>query len=119
MLYITRSRYKESVTAADLPKYNKAIATEILPAIQQVEGVRSAQGYTSIAGELVFVLEIQDMATVDRILTNPGTKAAMAKIYDATVRTGGEVMYDLAQWQGLYGGAPGPAAENLVAFTGN
>ena len=103
MLYITRSRYKESVTAADLAKYNHILDTAVLPALQQVTGVRTVQGYNSIAGELVLVLEIQDMATVDRILADQGVKAGMAQLYDALVRVGGEVMYDRPQWQGLYG----------------
>jgi len=103
MLYVTRNRYKESVTAAELAGYNKVIDTEIIPALQKVGGVRSVQIYNSITGELVFVVEIQDMATVDRILADQGTKAALAKIYDAIVRVGGEVMYDRPQWQGIYG----------------
>ena len=37
MLYITRNRYKESVTANNLPDINKLIDTEIIPAIENVD----------------------------------------------------------------------------------
>jgi hypothetical protein len=64
---------------------------------------RSAQAYNSINGEVTFVLDIQNMATVDRILADPGTRAGMAWAYDLLVRTGGEVLYDRPAWQRLYG----------------
>ncbi len=103
MLYITRNRYKESVTAQNIPDINKLIDTEIIPAIENVDGVKSATAFNSITGEITFILDIQDLATVDRILTNPGTRAALGKIYDVMVRTGGEVLYDRPKWEGLYG----------------
>jgi hypothetical protein len=103
MLYITRSRVKESVTGEQLAEINRRIDTEAIPAIKQVEGVRSVQAYNSIAGEVTFVLDIANMATVDRILADAGTRAGMAWVYDLLVRTGGEVLYDRPAWQGLYG----------------
>ena len=103
MLYITRNRYKESVKSEDLSKINKLIDTEIIPALEKVEGVRSAHAYNSIAGELTFVLDTQDMATVDRILADPGLKAVMGKLFNVLVCIGGEVLYDRQRWEGLYG----------------
>ena len=55
------------------------------------------------AGEVTFVLDIQDLATVDRLISDAGCKAVFNQLYDYTVRTGGEVLYDRAVWQGLYG----------------
>ena len=103
MLYVARNRLKESVTGAQLGEVNRLIDAEAIPAIEKVEGVRSVRVYNSINGDLTFVLEIQDMATVDRILADPGTKAGMARLFDLTVRIGGEVLYDRPAWQGLYG----------------
>ena len=103
MLYISRSRVKESVAAEQLSEVNKLIDTEIIPAVVKVEGVRSAQAYNSIAGELTFVLDIQDLATIDRLLADPGCRAVFGEIYAYLVRTGGEVLYDRPVWQGLYG----------------
>ena len=103
MFYITRNRYKEFVKASDLLEINKLLDTEIIPTINKVEGVRSSTAFNSITGEVVFVLDIQNLATVDRILSDPNLKPVMGKIYDVFVRTGGEVLYDRPQWQGLYG----------------
>ena len=105
MLYVTRSRYKDAVKARDLLEINKLIDTEIIPAVEKVEGMRSAQAYNSIAGEITFVLDVQDLATVDRILADPGCKAVLGKMLDFVVRTGGEVLYDRPTWQGLYKGS--------------
>jgi hypothetical protein len=52
---------------------------------------------------LVFLIDIENLATVDRILIDPGCKQALGQIYDAIVRIGGEVLYDRPQWQGIYG----------------
>jgi len=103
MLYITRSRYKESVMASNIPDINKLFDTEIIPAIEKVEGVQSVKAYNSITGEVNMVMDIQNLATVDRIMADPGVRAIAGKIYDVLARTGGEVLYDRPQWQGLYG----------------
>ena len=103
MLYITRNRVKESVKSEHLSGVNKLVDTEIIPAVEKVEGVRSAQAYNSITGELTFVLDMQDLATIDRLLADPGCRAVFGKMYENLVRTGGEVLYDRPVWQGLYG----------------
>ena len=105
MLYITRSRVKESVRSAQLARINKLIDTGIIPIVEKVEGVRSAKAYNSIAGEMTFVLDIQDLATVDRILADARCRAVFGRLQDDLVRTAGEVLYDRAAWQGLYGKA--------------
>ena len=103
MLYVTRGRYKESVKGEDLLEINKFTDTELIPAVEKVEGVRSAQAYNSITGELTFVLDIRDLATIDRLLADPGCKAVLGKTLAFMVRTGGEVLYDCPLWQEMYG----------------
>ena len=103
MLYVTRSRVKESLKSEDLSEVNKLIDTEIIPVVGKVEGVQSAQAYNSITGEVTFVLDIQDLATIDRLLADAGCRAVFGRLYDYLVRTGGEVLYDRPTWQGLYG----------------
>lgn len=103
MFYITQFRYKESVSATGLAEANKYIDTELLPAAKAVQGVRSAQSYNSISGEVVSILEVENLATIDRVLADPGCHAAFAKLHAYFARSGGEVLYDRATWQGLYG----------------
>lgn len=103
MLYITRSRYKESTTAQDVVALNKLIDDELIPALEKVEGVTSAQAYNSISGEIAFILEIQNMATVDRILADQSLNTVLVKAMDKLNRSGGEVLYDRPRWQGMYG----------------
>ena len=103
MLYITRNRVKESVKSEHFAKVNKLVDAEIIPAVEKVDGVRSAQAYNSITGELTFLLEMQDLATIDRLLADPGCRAVFGKMSEYLVRTGGEVLYDRPVWQGLYG----------------
>ena len=105
MLYITRSRIKESIKASQLPEINKLIDTEIIPAVEKVDGVRSVTAYNSITGELTIVLNIENLATIDRVTADARCRASLGKWSDYTVRTGGEVLYDRAVWQGLYGKA--------------
>ncbi len=103
MLYITRSRYKERVEAGQLAEINQLIDGEILPAIQRVEGVRSAQAYNSITGELTIVLDLENLATVERILGDSSVQAVLGKVLKYLVRVGGEVLYDRPLWQSAYG----------------
>ena len=102
-MYITRSRYKESIKAENIPEINKLLDNEIIPAIEKVEGVQSAKAYNSITGEVNLVMEMDDLATVDRIMADPGMRAVAGKIYNVFVRTGGEILYESPKWQGLYG----------------
>ena len=103
MLYMTRFRVKESVQAEHLADINTLIDAEINPAIEKVTGVRSVHTYNSINGDVTWVLDIQDMATIDRILADPGSKAVLGKVLAYLVRIGGEVLYDRPTWQGAYG----------------
>jgi hypothetical protein len=103
MLYITRNRIKENVGPKDLGAINRFIDEELVPAVTKVEGVRSAAAYNSITGEVTFILDIQDLATIDRVLADKGLATIFGKLMKDLVRTGGEVLYDRPTWQGLYG----------------
>jgi hypothetical protein len=103
MLYIVRVRMKESTTGADIGPLNKLLDTELLPALASVDGVNSAEGYNSITGEIVVLLDIENTGTVDKLLSNSAVAAATGKWLELAVRSGGEILYDRPAWQGLYG----------------
>jgi hypothetical protein len=103
MLYLIRTRMKESSTGADINNLNRVIDDEVAPALMKIEGVRSVEAYNSITGELVMLLEIENLAAVDRTLSDPGVAAVAGKWLAVAVRTGGEILYDRPAWQGLYG----------------
>ena len=103
MLYIIRTRMKESSTGADINALNRTIDAEVVPALTRIDGVRSAEAYNSISGELVMLLDIDNLAAVDRTLADPGVAKVAGKWLALAVRTGGEILYDRPAWQGLYG----------------
>ncbi len=103
MLYTTRFRLKESLTPKDMVEVNRLIDTKIIPAANNVEGVRSSASYQSSNGELIMILDVADLATVDRILADKGCQAVFGEFYAHSVRTGGEIFFDRPAWQALYG----------------
>ena len=105
MLYITHNRLREAFKGEAIGQVNRLIDTEVIPALLKVEGVRSVQAYNSIAGEVTFVIDIQNLATVDRMLADPGARPALGKAMGYLVRTGGEVLLDRPSWQQTYGSA--------------
>ena len=103
MLYTVRFRLKESLLPKDMVDLNRRIDTKIIPAATAVEGVQSMTGYQSINGELVLILDIANLATVDLILADKGCQAVFGELYALTMRTGGEILFDRPAWQALYG----------------
>jgi hypothetical protein len=103
MFYSVRFRVKESLSSEEAARVHEVLDTQVIPAALQVEGVRSFIVQQSSNGELVALLDIQDLATVDRILADSGCRAAFGAFYRLTVRTGGEILFDRPQWQRLYG----------------
>ena len=69
MLYTTRFRLKESLTPKDMVEVNRLIDTKIIPAANNVEGVRSSACYQSSNGELIMIL---DVATWPHRRSHPG-----------------------------------------------
>ncbi|MEZ4521360.1 MAG: hypothetical protein R3A46_06935 [Thermomicrobiales bacterium] len=103
MLYIVRGRMKESTTGADIGPINKTLDTELIPALERVQGVNSAEAYNSITGEIVVIIDIENAGTVDRILGDASVGSSVGKWLELATRTGGEILYDRPAWQGLYG----------------
>jgi hypothetical protein len=100
---MTRSRSKERIGPGDLAGINRQLDTEVLPAVARVQGVRSVQAYNSITGELVFILDVENLATIDRLTADTEVAAALSRLMANLVRTGGEVLFDRPTWQGIYG----------------
>jgi hypothetical protein len=103
MLYVTRSRPKETVGPEQLVEINRLLDTELFPAFRNVQGVRSIQAYNSINGDLVVLIDIENLSTIDRALADCGVAPVTRKLTSLLVRIGGEVLYDRPAWQGLYG----------------
>lgn len=102
MMYVTRFRIKESLGPDGLVEVNRMLDTAVIPAVLNVAGVNTCDVYQSNNGELVLLLDADNMATVDGIMTDSGCRAAFGKFYALTVRTGGEILFDRPAWQALY-----------------
>jgi len=61
-----------------------------IPVLKKVEGVRSTQGYNSITGDLVFIMEIENMATIDRVMADPGVAGIICRGGGAPVGSVGD-----------------------------
>lgn len=106
MLGTTRFRLKESLMPTYKVDVSRLIDTKIIPAANKVKGVRSSACYQSSNGELVMILDVADLATVDRILADKVCQAVFGEFYAHSVRTGGENLFDRPAWQALYGKSP-------------
>lgn len=103
MLYTTRFRVKESVTPAESGEVHRVLDTKVIPAVLKVEGVNAFDVYQSNNGELVGLVNIDNLAAVDSILVNPGCRAVFGEFAALTMRTGGELLFGRPAWQALYG----------------
>ena len=103
MMYVTRFRIKESLGPDGLAEVNRMLDTEVIPAGLNVAGVNTFDVYQSSNGELVALLDVDNLAAVDAILADAGCRAAFGKFYALTARTGGEILFDRPAWQALYG----------------
>ena len=104
MIYLVRLRLKDSATVADLPTINKLI-DEAISVIEQIQGVRAARAYNSFHGEIVFILDIENLATIDRALATREVGEAAARFRQWTTTVGpGDVMFDRGPYQALYAG---------------
>ena len=81
MLHSTRFRAKESLSAQDAANVHQILDAKVIPTALEVEGVRSFIVQQSSNGELVALLDIKDLATVDRILADEGCRASFGEFY--------------------------------------
>ena len=103
MIYVVRQRYKEHVKAEDFPKVNQVIDESVIPAMEKIAGVRSVRAFNSLGGEVILLVEIDELAAIDRALVDEEYGRIASKMFDYMVRVGGEVWYDRTAWQGCYG----------------
>jgi hypothetical protein len=103
MVFVVRNRYKEWVKPEDFPKVNRLIDEGVIPAMEKVQGVRSVRAFNSFAGEIVILVEIDELAAIDRALVDREYGRIASQIFDYMVRVGGEVWYDRRSWEGCYG----------------
>ena len=103
MIYVVRWRFKESLAASDLGAVNALLDREVFPALTRVPGVRGVQAYQALNGELVMLLDVEGLAAIDRALADRAYGQVASKLFTYLVRTGGEVWYDRAAFEGCYG----------------
>lgn len=103
MIYVVRQRYKEHVRPADYPKINQVINEGVIPSMEKIQGVRSVRAFNSLAGEVILLVEIDELAAIDRALADDEYGLIAAKMFDYMVRVGGEIWYDRDAWEGCYG----------------
>ena len=66
MIYVVRSRYKESMKPEDFAKVNRLIDEGIIPAMEKIKGVRSVRAFNSFGGEIIMAVEIEELAAINR-----------------------------------------------------
>jgi hypothetical protein len=103
MIFVARNRYKESVKPEDFSKVNRLIDEKIVPAMERIRGVKSVRAFNSFGGEIVILVEIEELAAIDRALVDEAFNKEAAAMFDYMVRVGGDIWYDRASWQNCFG----------------
>ena len=106
MIYVVRNRYKESLKPEDFPKVNNLIDQRIIPAMERVKGVRSVRAFNSFGGEIILLVEIEELAAIDRALVDEEYNRIASEMFDYMVRVGGDVWFDRKSWERCYGHQP-------------
>jgi len=104
MIYVVRNRYKESLKPADFRKVNDLLDNNIIPSMERIKGVRSMRAFNSFGGEIVLLVEIDELAAIDRALVDAEYNRIASGMFDYMVRVGGDVWFDRGSWQQCYGG---------------
>jgi hypothetical protein len=103
MIFVVRNRYKESLKPEDFAKVNRLIDEGVIPAMERIQGVKSVRAYNSFGGEIVLLVEIDELAAIDRALVNEEYNRIASQMFDHMVRVGGDVWYDRKSWEKCYG----------------
>ena len=103
MIFVVRNRYKESLKPEDFSKVNRLIDEGIIPAMERIQGVKSVRAYNSFGGEIVLLVEIDELAAIDRALVDEEYNRIASQMFDHMVRVGGDVWYDRTSWEKCYG----------------
>ena len=95
MIYLLRFRLNSTVTPRDLPDINKHIDARMIPALEQVQGVRSARAYSTFAREVVFIPDLDNAGTTDSLLASQDVDRVCGPLLESMERFGpGELMLD-------------------------
>jgi hypothetical protein len=103
MIFVVRNRYKESLKPEDFAKVNRLIDEGVIPAMERIQGVKSVRAYNSFGGEIVLLVEIDELAAIDRALVDEEYNRIASQMFDHMVRVGGDVWYDRTSWEKCYG----------------
>jgi len=103
MIYVVRNRYKESLKPEDFGKVNRLIDEQVIPAMEKIKGVKSMRAFNSFGGEIILLVEIEELAAIDRALVNEEYNKIASQMFDYMVRVGGDVWYDRKGWEKCYG----------------
>ena len=85
-VYVRRVNLKDSLSDAEVVAYWQFLMEEVLPAMQQASGVRSAKAYSGAGGlraDIRFVFELDDAGVYERSLANPQLHPLITKTYAA------------------------------------
>jgi hypothetical protein len=103
MIYVVRNRYKESMKPKDFAKVNRLIDEGIIPAMEEIKGVRSVRAFNSFGGEIIMLVEIEELAAIDRALVDKEYSRIASGMFDYMIRVGGDVWFDRESWENCYG----------------
>ena len=85
-VYIRRFNMKDALSDTEVLNYWKFTMEEVVPALQQVPGMRSVKLYSGAGGlraDIRFVFEMEDAGVYERLLTDPQVRPLVAKAYAA------------------------------------
>jgi len=103
MIYVVRNRYKEALKPEDFAKVNRLIDEGIIPAMEKIRGVKSVRAFNSFGGEIILLVEIDELAAIDRALVDKEYNRIASAMFAYVVRVGGDVWYDRKSWERCYG----------------
>jgi hypothetical protein len=103
MIYVVRNRYKEALKPEDFAKVNRLIDEGIIPAMEKIRGVKCVRAFNSFGGEIILLVEIDELAAIDRALVDEEYNRIASQMFDYMVRVGGDVWYDRKSWEKCYG----------------
>lgn len=102
-MFVVRQRYKESVKPEDFVKVNRLLDEGIIPAMKKIKGVKSVRAFNSFGGDVVILVEIEELATIDRALVDEEFNRIASGMFDYMVRVGGDIWYDRQSWEKCFG----------------
>ena len=83
-VYVRTFSFKDSLSDAEVLEEVKFLFEEVVPAVENVEGVRSAKVYSgagALRAQLRAVIEMDDSAVYERMLVAPGLSQLLGRAY--------------------------------------